>query len=75
MPNKSKKAKKVQKKFVLDCTHPAEDKILDPSEFARTLTRRLKLAAKLETLAPTSVSRKRVSKSMFFQTFLSVKGT
>ena len=50
MPSKTKKAKKVQKKFVLDCTHPAEDKILDPSEFMTYLTEKIKVAGKTGNL-------------------------
>jgi len=50
MPAKSKKTKKVQKKFVLDCTHPAEDKIMDPAEFATYLNEKIKVAGKTGNL-------------------------
>lgn len=50
MPAKVKKAKKVQKKYVLDCTHPAEDKVLDPSEFATYLNEKIKVGGKTGNL-------------------------
>ena len=50
MAPKTKKAKKVQKKFVLDCTHPAEDRILDPADFATYLNERIKVGGKTGNL-------------------------
>lgn len=58
MPGKSKKAKKVQKKFVLDCTHPAEDKILDPSDFATYLNEKIKVAGKTGNLGTNVIIQK-----------------
>jgi len=50
MPPKAKKVKKVQRKFTLDCTHPAEDKILDPAEFSTYLNERIKVQGKIGNL-------------------------
>lgn len=62
MPGKSKKTKKVQKKFVLDCTHPAEDKIMDPSDFATYLNEKIKVAGKTGNLGTNVIIQKEAFK-------------
>eukprot|EP00116_Pleurobrachia_bachei_P015955 sb/3476217/ len=47
---RGKKAKKTVTKYVLDCTHPAEDSILDPADFVTFLNSRVKVAGKTNNL-------------------------
>ncbi|XP_065199206.1 large ribosomal subunit protein eL22-like [Sycon ciliatum] len=47
---KSQKSKKEQHKFVLDCTHPVEDGILDASAFEQFLHERIKVQGKIGNL-------------------------
>ena len=55
---KTKKTKKVQRKFTLDCTHPAEDRILDPEDLATYLNGKIKVAGKTGNLG-TSIAVQR----------------
>ena len=48
--NRSRKSKKVLTKYILDCTHPAEDRILDPAEFATFLNEKVKISGKTGNL-------------------------
>ena len=47
---RGKKAKRTITKYTLDCTHPAEDSILDPDDFATFLTGRVKVGGKTGNL-------------------------
>ena len=47
---KTKKTKKVQKKFTLDCTHPSEDRILDAADLANYLNEKIKVGGKTGNL-------------------------
>merc|ERR1719462_309397 len=47
---RGKKSKRVVNKYILDCTHPAEDSILDPADFVTYLSGRVKVAGKTGNL-------------------------
>ena len=47
---RGKKAKRTVTKYVLDCTHPAEDSILDPADFVTFLNNKVKVAGKTGNL-------------------------
>lgn len=47
---RGKKSKRVVTKYTLDCTHPAEDSILDPDDFITFLNNRVKVGGKTGNL-------------------------
>ena len=55
---RGKKAKRVVTKYTLDCTHPAEDSILDPADFVTFLNSRVKVAGKTGNLGDNVVITK-----------------
>ncbi|KAL1501589.1 hypothetical protein ABEB36_006886 [Hypothenemus hampei] len=49
---KANKKKKVSLKFIVDCTHPVEDSIMDTKDFLEYLKTRIKINGKANNFAP-----------------------